>query len=150
MFSYSQRQAINWMRARKDKIANSKTLEIKQWIWVLKAGQKPSFFFHLYILITDPSMLPTLSLIFIFFLSILTIHFVCCLFSGVLLLKQIYVLGYPCICWGVRKHHPWHLYLRKHCNDLLSLHTVLRTGKNLFVLMMWDINKAYNWFKVRF
>jgi len=103
------------MRAREDKIANGKTLEIKQWIWVLKAGQELTFFFT-FIYIHNLSLYVSLSLVFfIFFLSILTIHFVCCLFSGVFLFKQIYVLGHPCICWTVRKHPPWYLYCAFSC-----------------------------------
>ena len=55
------------MRAREGKIANGKTLEIKQLIWVLKAGQELTFFLHLYIFITYPYMFLSLSLIFYFY-----------------------------------------------------------------------------------
>ena len=33
------------------------------------------------------------------------------IFCWIPLFKQLYVLGHPCICWTVRKHPPWYLYL---------------------------------------
>ena len=66
-------------------------------------------------------MLLSLSLIFYFFSEYSYHSFYLLLVPpGVLLLKQIYVLGYPCICWGVRKHHPWHLYLYGNHQDSCS------------------------------